>query len=178
MRGFLVDRIVPDWCSCRVICSCSLCMHGVDGVVIRSHRVRVHDHFGWTKARCGSCVLHQTRRNPCNINPISCALPSDAHAVTHLLYDTGYRLCLVNVVTGAVQPPARRSIDYTIHLAQAYRESTATTREERIIDCLTTMGVSVISASATSILSATVLFFTTIRFFVKFGTPSLWPWSG
>lgn len=44
------------------------------------------------------------------------------------------------------------SVDYTIHLAQAYRESAAHNRRDRLIDCLTSMGISVLSASATSIL--------------------------
>lgn len=61
------------------------------------------------------------------------------------------------------------SVDYTIHLAQAYRESAADNRHDRIIDGLTSMGISVLSASATSIISACVLFGTTITFFLQFG---------
>eukprot|EP00045_Choanoeca_perplexa_P015087 m.182444 g.182444 ORF g.182444 m.182444 type:complete len:121 (-) comp16885_c0_seq13:344-706(-) len=55
-------------------------------------------------------------------------------------------------------------------MGQAYRESKSTTRFDRVRDALTVMGISVLSASVTTMLSALVLVFTYIIFFLKFGT--------
>eukprot|EP00730_Choanoeca_flexa_P014445 TRINITY_DN6321_c0_g1_i3.p1 TRINITY_DN6321_c0_g1~~TRINITY_DN6321_c0_g1_i3.p1 ORF type:complete len:1019 (+),score=305.40 TRINITY_DN6321_c0_g1_i3:108-3164(+) len=62
------------------------------------------------------------------------------------------------------------AVDYVIHMAQAYRESRFHARFDRVRDALTVMGISVLSASITSMLSALVLVFTYIIFFQKFGT--------
>lgn len=61
------------------------------------------------------------------------------------------------------------SVDYVIHLANAYRESKELTRFNRTRDALVVMGISVISACVTTFLAGFVLFFTYILFFFKFG---------
>ncbi|EDQ89828.1 dispatched-like protein [Monosiga brevicollis MX1] len=61
------------------------------------------------------------------------------------------------------------SVDYVIHLGVAYQESKASTRFGRMRDALVVMGISVFSASVTTLLAAIVLTATTIIFFFKFG---------
>ncbi|EGD75300.1 hypothetical protein PTSG_06952 [Salpingoeca rosetta] len=61
------------------------------------------------------------------------------------------------------------SVDYVIHLANAYRESHEVTRFSRVRDALVMMGISVLSASITTFLAGFVLFFGYITFFFKFG---------
>lgn len=61
------------------------------------------------------------------------------------------------------------SVDYVIHLANAYRESHEHTRFNRVRHALVVMGISVLSASVTTFLAGFVLFFGYIVFFVKFG---------
>jgi len=48
-------------------------------------------------------------------------------------------------------------VDYVIHMGEAYRGSKSTTRFDRMRDALTVMGISVLSASVTTMLSALVL---------------------
>jgi hypothetical protein len=61
------------------------------------------------------------------------------------------------------------SIDYVVHLGIAINESFESGRYERVRAGLTTMGISVLSASLTTILASTLLLFTTVLFFVRFG---------
>jgi predicted RND superfamily exporter protein len=49
------------------------------------------------------------------------------------------------------------AVDYVIHMGEAYRVSKSTTRFDRVRDALTVMGISVLSASVTTMLSALVL---------------------
>ena len=62
------------------------------------------------------------------------------------------------------------SVDYTVHLAVAYVHSKKRTRQERVIDALSAMGVSVSAAAISTFLSSCFLFFATFVFFLQFGT--------
>jgi predicted RND superfamily exporter protein len=61
------------------------------------------------------------------------------------------------------------SVDYTIHLANAWGNSKATTRLEKTQHMLGEIGISVFAASITTFLSAVALFACTVLFFFKFG---------
>eukprot|EP00039_Didymoeca_costata_P008447 m.112212 g.112212 ORF g.112212 m.112212 type:complete len:1026 (+) comp14086_c0_seq4:217-3294(+) len=61
------------------------------------------------------------------------------------------------------------SVDYTIHLANSWRNAKVSDRVLRLQITLTEIGISVLSASITTFLSCCALFLTTILFFVKFG---------
>merc|ERR1719474_2512517 len=61
------------------------------------------------------------------------------------------------------------SVDYVVHLANSYLESAAETRFERISFALLTMGVSVVSGAATTMLCGFMLLFPSFMFFYKMG---------
>lgn len=62
------------------------------------------------------------------------------------------------------------AVDYVVHLAHAYMESTAKPRLERTHDALKTLGVSVFWGMLTSAVSGAVLASCTMQFLAKFGT--------
>ena len=62
------------------------------------------------------------------------------------------------------------SVDYVVHLANAYLECTGDSREERLRFSLLTMGVSVVSGAVTSALAGIFLLFTSFLLFFKMGT--------
>lgn len=61
------------------------------------------------------------------------------------------------------------SVDYTIHLANSWRESDLKNREKRLKATLLEIGISVFSASITTFLACIPLFFCYVLFFKKFG---------
>ena len=61
------------------------------------------------------------------------------------------------------------SVDYVVHLANAYLESTAEKREDRLSFSLLTMGVSVASGAVTTFLSGFFMQFPEMQFFYKMG---------
>uniref|UniRef100_A0A7S1U3D8 SSD domain-containing protein n=2 Tax=Phaeomonas parva TaxID=124430 RepID=A0A7S1U3D8_9STRA len=62
------------------------------------------------------------------------------------------------------------SVDYTVHLSDAYLESKKKTRRDRTRDMLFKMGVSVVSGAISTLGSSCFLLATYIIFFRKFGT--------
>lgn len=60
------------------------------------------------------------------------------------------------------------SMDYCLHLAGAYIESEAYSREDRVRESLTQLGVSVVAGAITTILSGIFLWGTVMIFFQKF----------
>ena len=60
------------------------------------------------------------------------------------------------------------SVDYCVHLANHYVESTKYTRYEKMQESLMAMGVSVLAGSLTTFLSGFMLFFAIMTFFTKF----------
>eukprot|EP00483_Globobulimina_turgida_P012997 UN13021 len=61
------------------------------------------------------------------------------------------------------------SVDYVVHLANAYLESKAETRNERLSFALLTMGISVVSGALTTFAAGVCLIFPSIIFFRKMG---------
>jgi predicted RND superfamily exporter protein len=61
------------------------------------------------------------------------------------------------------------SVDYCVHLAHAYVESACESRQERIQDALTTMGISVTAGAATTFMAGIFLFGAVLPFFQKYG---------
>jgi len=61
------------------------------------------------------------------------------------------------------------SVDYTIHLANSWRESDLKNREKRLQAALLEIGISVFSASIITFLACIPLFFCYVLFFKKFG---------
>ena len=61
------------------------------------------------------------------------------------------------------------SVDYVVHLANSYLESTAEKRNERLSFALLTMGVSVASGAITTFLSGFFMQFPEMQFFYKMG---------
>lgn len=60
------------------------------------------------------------------------------------------------------------SVDYCVHLANHYVESTKTSRYDKMQESLMAMGVSVLAGSLTTFLSGFMLFFAIMTFFTKF----------
>merc|ERR1711933_316231 len=61
------------------------------------------------------------------------------------------------------------SIDYVVHLANAYLESSSHSREERLSFALLTMGISVVSGAVTTFGAGFFLTFPVFVFFYKMG---------
>jgi len=61
------------------------------------------------------------------------------------------------------------AVDYVVHLAHAYMESTAHSRLERAHEALRSLGISVFWGMLTSVISAVVLATLQLQFFSKFG---------
>ena len=61
------------------------------------------------------------------------------------------------------------SVDYVVHLANAYLECPSGKRTERISFALLTMGISVVSGAITTLLAGICLTFPEITFFFKMG---------
>merc|ERR1712166_1647763 len=61
------------------------------------------------------------------------------------------------------------SVDYTIHIANSWRESSERDRLERVKKTLLEIGISILSAALTSVLACLPLLDTQIVFFTKFG---------
>lgn len=62
------------------------------------------------------------------------------------------------------------AVDYVVHLAHAYMESTAARPLERVHDALRALGISVFWGMLTSVIAAGVLSTLQLQFFAKFGT--------
>lgn len=62
------------------------------------------------------------------------------------------------------------SIDYTVHLSEAYTESHATDRHGRVVLMMEEMGVSVLSGAISTLGACFFMFFAPNNFFVKFAT--------
>jgi len=61
------------------------------------------------------------------------------------------------------------SVDYVVHIANAYLESKGDTRFERMSFALLTMGVSVLAGAMTTALSSVMLMYLAFNFFYKMG---------
>merc|ERR1712086_736826 len=57
------------------------------------------------------------------------------------------------------------SVDYTVHLGHMYCESTRASREERVVHCLTYMGVTVVAGGVTTLGSGCFMYGCQITFF-------------
>eukprot|EP00908_Phaeocystis_cordata_P009883 Transcript_20701.p4 GENE.Transcript_20701~~Transcript_20701.p4 ORF type:complete len:113 (-),score=65.99 Transcript_20701:333-671(-) len=62
------------------------------------------------------------------------------------------------------------AVDYVVHLAHAYMESSSASRLERTHDALRDLGVSVFWGALTSVVASAVLANLQLQFFSKFGT--------
>merc|ERR1719331_2086238 len=62
------------------------------------------------------------------------------------------------------------AVDYSAHLVHAYNTAPVRLRRERVEFAARTMGTSVLAGALTTFLASTALWFTTITFFVNFGT--------
>ncbi|CAM9786530.1 unnamed protein product, partial [Ectocarpus sp. 8 AP-2014] len=62
------------------------------------------------------------------------------------------------------------SVDYTVHLSDAYLESESEKRTDRVKDMLTHMGPSVLSGAISTLGTTFPLLFAYFTFFLKFGT--------
>lgn len=61
------------------------------------------------------------------------------------------------------------SVDYVVHLAEAYRSSPSPRREDRVRHMLESIGLSVLSGAITTIGAAVFMLFAQIQFFFQFG---------
>ena len=61
------------------------------------------------------------------------------------------------------------SVDYIVHLAEAYRMSTSSRRLDRVHGMLESIGLSVISGAITTMGAAVFMLFAQIQFFFQFG---------
>ena len=62
------------------------------------------------------------------------------------------------------------SIDYAVHMSEAYTSARADTRAERVILMMEEMGVSVLSGALSTLFAVFLMFFAPNRFFFKFAT--------
>ena len=61
------------------------------------------------------------------------------------------------------------SVDYVVHLAEAYRTSVYASREGRVKDMLESMGLPILSGAITTFGAATFMLFAKIKFLFQFG---------
>lgn len=61
------------------------------------------------------------------------------------------------------------SVDYIVHLAEAYRSSESPRRSDRVHHMLESIGLSVISGAVTTLGAAVFMLFAQIQFFFQFG---------
>lgn len=85
------------------------------------------------------------------------ALSSTFCKIPHTLCSCRY----VSVVIGM-------SIDYSVHMSEAYTEAEADTRAERVLIMVEDMAVSVLSGALSTLLAVFIMFFAPNQFFVKF----------
>lgn len=80
----------------------------------------------------------------------------------------GWKLGLIEAVVYVMV--VGLSVDYCVHLSEAYLASPAQDRENRTRDMIRMMGQSVMSGALSTLGASAMLFFGYIRFFTKFGT--------
>lgn len=111
-------------------------------------------------------VLSLVGGNPimalCSVGTIA-LIVIDVFAFTVIM---GYKLGILEAVNYVVV--IGLSIDYTVHLSEAYTESHARDRQSRVIGMLEEMGVSVLSGALSTLGSVFFMLFAPIVFFVKF----------
>jgi hypothetical protein len=61
------------------------------------------------------------------------------------------------------------SVDYALHIAEAYNQSKGSTRYDRVQDALRRRGGALLGAAATSVLACPPILYCTIQVFVRFG---------
>ena len=84
-----------------------------------------------------------------------------------VMYAVGYEFGLLESIASVVI--IGFSVDYVVHLANAYLESAAQSREDRLSIALLTIGISVLSGAITTFICGIVLCFTEVRFFQTMG---------
>ena len=89
----------------------------------------------------------------------------DVFAFTVLM---GYKLGVLEAINYVVV--IGLSIDYTVHLSEAYTESHARDRHGRVILMMEEMGVSVLSGAVSTLGACFFMFFAPNTFFVKFAS--------
>merc|ERR1712139_211468 len=94
---------------------------------------------------------------------IACILAS----VLAMMSIAGYELGTITSI--AITILAGFSVDYVVHLAHAYNESSLPTRQEKAQESLEVIGVSVFSGMLTSLLASLALLVCVLQFFAKFG---------
>lgn len=92
---------------------------------------------------------------------------SIASAILGTMVMMGWKLGIIESVIVTVI--IGLAVDYIVHLANSYMEAPAKTRFERTQHALTEMGISVLSASITTVGSALFLTGAVVVFFVQFG---------
>jgi len=80
----------------------------------------------------------------------------------------GWELDIYNVIF--LLSAVGLSVDYTVHILHAYNESPHETREERMGDAFSHMGVTVFSGAITTLLAALPLVLCKVVFFNRYGT--------
>lgn len=100
-----------------------------------------------------------------NIGSIVCSVIAFAHW-------NGWKLGLVESVIFVMI--IGMSVDYVVHMADAFLEATANDREGRTQFMLGKMGMSVLSGAVTTLGSSSIMCATYITFFFKFGAMILW----
>eukprot|EP01128_Nolandella_sp_AFSM9_P009260 TRINITY_DN587_c0_g1_i3.p1 TRINITY_DN587_c0_g1~~TRINITY_DN587_c0_g1_i3.p1 ORF type:complete len:1001 (-),score=200.14 TRINITY_DN587_c0_g1_i3:470-3322(-) len=97
-------------------------------------------------------------------------------SILGIMVMVGWKLGIIESICVAIL--AGLSVDYIVHLAVAFRETEITKAERqsgkpmrylRVRNAVTELGISVLSAAITTLLSAALLLFTQVLFFVKFG---------
>merc|ERR1712242_545295 len=84
-----------------------------------------------------------------------------------VMYIAGWKFGMVESI--AVIMVIGFSVDYVVHLANSYLESNGESRMERLSFALLTMGISVVSGAATTMLAGFMLIFPAFIFFYKMG---------
>eukprot|EP00977_Amphora_coffeiformis_P009253 scaffold2102_cov161-Amphora_coffeaeformis.AAC.37 len=92
-----------------------------------------------------------------------CLIVTNVFAFTVL---AGYKLGVIEAVLYVVV--IGLSIDYSVHMSEAYTEAHGETRTERVVVMVEEMGVSVLSGALSTLIASFFMFFAPNTFFVKF----------
>jgi len=94
---------------------------------------------------------------------ITCILIVFLGAVPLIGWELGVYECIFLIMTVGL------SVDYTVHLLHAYNESSHETRKDKVQESLASMGITVLSGAATTLLASLPLFGCKLRFFQQYG---------
>jgi hypothetical protein len=160
-----MDDIMMDACGGKTL------MTDLDTKFVFMNNQRIYTRSAVTSSILGVCIAFAVLLIATRVFHIAffatlsiiCVLVSVTGSMVMIGWDLGsIEAILISIVAGF-------SVDYVVHLAHAYVQSSGDTAE-RITQAFGEMGISVLNGMVTSVGASIPLFFCQLQFFKKFGT--------